>query len=470
MTSWVERPALRTALGVVGTAVAGLVVGMAASTGPTLALVGTAMLVLACLAFSSLMVGVVLMTLLTFFEAMGALGGGVTAVKLVGAIVILSWLALVLSHRGRAQLLLEDEPFLGFVVLGLLVWASASTLWAPDPAAAAGYLTRLIPIAALLFVVYTAVRNTRHLRVALWAYVAGAVATTLYGVGTGLASEDRLIAGIANPNDLAGALVPAIAFAIALAATARRPVPRLAAIGAVVPCLLGVFMTQSRAGLLSLATAMVVALLLGGRLRPYFAVLLVVMVTAGVSYLSLATTATERVRLQSISAAGSSGRADEWQIAARLARDHPLVGVGVNNFRELETRYVADDISLYQVHTSLFKNPVTHNTYLSVLAELGLVGFALLIGMYIATAGIGLRAIRRLREAGDSEGEALGRGVMIAVAALFVAQTFSDSLLHKELWLVLGYVVALAALGRGTGPAPAPVSTGRRPLVLVADP
>jgi O-antigen ligase len=427
------------------TVLAGIVIGLASVVGPTLALVGAVGLVFAALTILDLTFGIVLVTVLTFFETIPTFGGGLTFIKLAGAIVIVSWLLLVLNRRMEVRLLIVDQPLFSYAVLLFLGWGSASILWAEDTVAATSYSTRLLLVALLLFVTYSAVRETRQLRLIIWAFAGGTFATAIYGIVAGLSFRgDRLVGGLANPNDLASVLAPAVALWAGLAITSRRSATRLLCVAGMAITVLALVMTQSRGGLFGLVVALLVAVFVGGALRGYAIVLCVVVVAVGIGFYFSLSSSIERERLTNITSEGSSGRTDEWKLALRAAGDHPITGVGLDNFRTVQRLYIAD-VNLLQVTTAL-KQPAAHNLYVQVLAELGLVGVMLALSVLGGALALGVRGVRRLARAGAREAETLGRALIIAFIATLALDIFQNGLLKKELWLTAGLLLTLGPL------------------------
>ena len=112
-----------------------------------------------------------------------------------------------------------------------------------------------------------------------------------------------------------------------------------------------------------------------------------------------------------LSAGGT--RYDQWRIAWRLWREHPLLGVGAGNFPQpyFELRATTEDI----------KQP--HSIELQTLSELGLAGALLLCALL---AGVGWGVARSRRAARRSP---LARAVMVAAVGAFSAwlvQTSAD--------------------------------------------
>jgi hypothetical protein len=99
-----------------------------------------------------------------------------------------------------------------------------------------------------------------------------------------------------------------------------------------------------------------------------------------------------------------NGRADYWTVAARMVERDPLLGDGAGSFalRWMRERPVANDAQ------------DAHSLYLETLAELGPVGFTLLLVALAAPVA----ALRRVRSA------ALGPGAAAAYAAFLLHGTF----------------------------------------------
>jgi O-antigen ligase len=102
-----------------------------------------------------------------------------------------------------------------------------------------------------------------------------------------------------------------------------------------------------------------------------------------------------------------SNRYDYWRVALREFSDHPLRGAGAGAFRVdwLRERKVLDPAK------------DAHSLYVETLGELGLVGFALLIGLLVGVGAAARRAFRLL------PGQAAGP---VAALALFAVHAGLD--------------------------------------------
>jgi O-antigen ligase len=452
---------------------AGAALGLASVLSAQLAIAGAAAILFLVLAVRDFSLGVCLFVVLTFFDrSAGLQSGGVTIVKLVGALLALLWILEAASKGKRIPLLLRDHLPLAFALLLLVVWTFASALWSPDPRQAitggSGSAFRLAQGVLLLVIVVSALNARRHIWWLLWAFTGGAVfaaAIGLFGVyGQNAAVNDaRLSGGFDDPNELAAVLVPAIVFAVAaFLAVGSRPVRW---IYAAVAAFLGYafLQTDSQAGLIALGLALFLAVIFSGRARPR--------VIAGVSVLLFVATlyytfVTHPVAIESITSQGNvSGRESLWTVATEIAKDNPILGVGAGNFVIVEPSYAASSINLPRADL-VVRPELVHNSYLQVLVELGAVGLLAFLAVIGFSLLLGVRAARAFERAGDWQLEMLSRGIVIGTVAMLTAYVFATNQYEKQLWLLLGVGPALCSVGllaqRAAGRDPAAPSARTR--------
>lgn len=101
-----------------------------------------------------------------------------------------------------------------------------------------------------------------------------------------------------------------------------------------------------------------------------------------------------------------------WQTALRIAGDHPLLGIGPDNFRHTYGRYLGLAAWDTRVHAN--------NTYLEVLAGMGLFGLAALGWLAVAAARSAVAVIRRKPDTTYSAAFA----ACLAIAAHAVVDSF----------------------------------------------
>ena len=398
------------------------------------------------LTFRSLAAGLALFTLLIALDDIPALESGVTFVKLAGGVLVAAWLTQVVLRRADAQSLLGERPFLSAAAAGLVVWALASSLWAQDQDIAISSALRLSQGVVLLFVIYSALREPKHFRWLLGAYVGGTLIAAAFGLASlGSTGSERLGGSNTNPNELAAAVLPAILVCAFVFLGERRPIVKWATSVAGSVLLLALLMTGSRGGLVGLAVALVAAVLAAGPAR--FKIVAATLVIVGVGVVYYTTYAPEDYvdRLAKVRTDGGTGRSDLWEVAVVAANDRPLTGVGAGNFPVVEARYATHDVDIARIDLVLDKTKVVHNMYLSVLSELGVVGLALFLCLVVGAIASIVRALRRLRGS-DWPFQLLVRGFLVGVVAILVAYTFATAEYEKQLWLLLGSALALPAI------------------------
>jgi O-antigen ligase len=419
--------------------------GREAVTSPRVAIGLVVTLVLVAVALGRLLAGLVLFTVLTFPSNLPTPIGIATLAKPLGLILTMTWLLALVTQGQRVPFLARDQPLLSAVIVSYSLWAVASAVWATDPSAAFSNALRLVQAVILLFIVYSALRKPRDLRAMAWAYLIGAFATSAYALASGVVYGGRITGGIVNPNFLAAELVVALIVGVFMLAVATNVWMRLLWIGLVTTYAMAFVRTESREGVIALLIAFLVAVVLGGPVRARIVALLLVVLALGVAYYARLAPESLRTRVTHISAQNSAGRSDEWKVAVRMGADHPLVGVGLANYPVVSPRYTASTINLDSARYNL-RGIVAHNTYLETFSELGAVGLALLVGIFGATLAMAAKAVRSPAQLGDVETSAIARGLLVGTIGLLTAYVFSSGQYQKQLWILLGILIAVRRL------------------------
>lgn len=243
--------------------------------------------------------------------------------------------------------------------------------------------------------------------------------------------------GAVNHNAEAAIFVLALAVMLAWLPRARRPAVRVAAAAAIAALALGIAYSFSRSGYLA---ALAVIVLFAARRSARGLVGAAVAVGCLVPVLPAAVTA----RLGSVwDSSGldpsSALRLDLWSSALRMFEAHPAFGVGYLNFSNQLPAYYTNTGSYdtYVIQFSLLD--FAHNTYLTMLAETGLAGVALL-GILVA---VGWHRAWSAARAGDWAGEA----ALLGFVGIGVCGFFGEVLLVSPI-LIAFLLVMLAARGR----------------------
>lgn len=397
--------------------------------------------------FRSLAAGLVLFTALVSLDQIPALEASLTFAKLAGGVLALAWGAQLMRRRDL-RLLVRDRPVVTLVAVGLALWAASSSLWAIDEDVALSSAFRLAQGLLLVFIIYSALREPRHVRWVLGTYVGGAVVTALFALGSAATGGlTRLSGENANPNELAALFLPGVVLSVFAALGERRPLLRWAASGAATILLVALLLTGSRGGLLGLAVALIAGIIVAGAGRVRFGLVAVALVmgSAVVVYYAAFAPVEQADRVSAIGDDGGSGRTDLWKVASEVASDRPLTGVGAGNFREAEARYAAREIDIARIDLVLDESKVVHNTYLSILSELGIVGLGLFLFLVAAAFASTVRALMGIVRSSEQLA-LLVRGFLVGLLGLFAAYVFASAEYRKPLWLLLGVALALPAV------------------------
>jgi O-antigen ligase len=322
-----------------------------------------------------------------------------------------------------------------FLALNLL-----SAIGAVDPGRAAEFFAITLYLGILALWLTSYVCSVRRARLVLLAYLTGAglsaavACAALFVHFPGAAafvSGPRAQGLFKDPNVFGPFLVPAALILMEETVVPRLLRWRLATKLAILSILtVGIVFSFSRAAWLNLAVGVVVLLtvlsLRRGGGRKAFMLLAVALVAAATLLGALAATSSldfleQRATLQDYDAQRFGAQATGVEIAA----EHPI-GIGPGQFE------AASEIS-------------AHSTYVRALAEQGVLGVLLILGLVILTLGFALRNAAFGR---DTYG--IGSAALLAAWFGIVANSaFVDTLHWRHLWLVAALIWAGTALRTG---------------------
>jgi O-antigen ligase len=244
-----------------------------------------------------------------------------------------------------------------------------------------------------------------------------------------------VIGAAGDPNVLASGLVAAIVLSLGLAATLHSRFRRLLMLLLVPVLVLALLDTASRGGFVSAAAAAVAAfwLMPAHRMRVAAAMVL----AAGAAALFFAQSPAVWDRVGQASQDRGSGREDLWRVASRVAKDHHVTGIGIGQFRVRSVEYALAPGRLAFVGLIADRPATTHNIYLGLLAEVGVIGLALFgLAVYLALSSARLAA-RRFAADADQAWSTLCDTLVVAVISLLVAGVFLSAERDYRMWTLL---------------------------------
>lgn len=155
----------------------------------------------------------------------------------------------------------------------------------------------------------------------------------------------------------------------------------------------------------------------------------------------------ERFTGESLSGPSITFREGHLRTTFAMARDHPLMGVGVGGFIEETHRYkyragAAEDLPGVAIDV--------HMPFFGVIAETGIIGFTVFLALIFSVAGELFLTIRN-RE--DNFASLMAMGVLSSFVGFIVLLCFMPSFSNEIGWLMMGLAVVLAGIRVG-GEAP----------------
>jgi O-antigen ligase len=235
-------------------------------------------------------------------------------------------------------------------------------------------------------------------------------------------------------------------FFLALNASGKR---RISFIGLTLLFLFVIILTNSRGGFVGL-----VATSLYCWLRTKNKILTGAMMAALVLFALLAAPATYWKEVRSITEEGASkGTGEErvytWKVGWDMFLQHPVIGVGQGNFPWVFKKY-ENVVAKEGYHGRSVAGRAAHSIYFTMLPELGIFGTCLILAMIFGIY-MDVRAVKR-RSWGPKRAPpnplsdrnyAMALALEGALVSYLVSGAFISVLYYPNLWVLMGFAVAL---------------------------
>jgi probable O-glycosylation ligase (exosortase A-associated) len=329
------------------------------------------------------------------------------------------------------------------LVYGLLAWATITIPFSIWPGGSYEVLNEYVKAVLVFWLLAATLLTVGRLKVMAWTLSLASLPLALTAVvnfASGVYDEGRVAgyqSGIAhNPNDLALTLNIVLPLTMALLWSARTMTTRLALAGIIAFNTIGVVVTFSRGGFLTLLVIALLTLISMLRRRAAAVTTVVVLFIAAMpllpaGYLDRIATITD---VESDPTGSSQDRWRDTVAAAGLVVENPLLGVGLGQ----------DVLALNEVRGETWKN--VHNIYLQYGVDLGLPGMALFVAMLV-TAIAGARRVERAGR-GDADPDrqdlaTLAGAVRIGLLAFMVAGLFHPVAYYFYFYYLAGLAVAV---------------------------
>ncbi len=220
------------------------------------------------------------------------------------------------------------------------------------------------------------------------------------------------------------------------------------------------FFTETRSWVFSAAAALIaMALLLRGRTGGEL-ILLLLLVAGG--FLFWADQSGSRYTAGPDSEGSAAARPVLWTAALNMAMDHPVLGVGYDQFKELSPSYantIAKATLDRQGAGTILGKESPHNDFLNAWVSFGTGGLVLYVLMMLFIARNLLHALGRFR---DPLMKGIALGCFGALVAFAVNSSFHNLFTSAlSFWILAGVSLALTKLAeREPADQPAPVAKG----------
>lgn len=385
-------------------------------------------------------------------SAIGGLGISLTTLALM--VLYPLWIARLLTgretHRPWLRASLPMALYVG--------WAMLSLITAQDRTFA--FFEAFVLVQSFLMFVYvgSTVRSRGDLlfvftMLAVGLAIEGAIVLVNHLVGPsfripGLVSQPELsraaaagpyraVGTFGSPNVAGGYL--ATTLAITLSLLLARVTVGYRALALVSSGLGGVALvvTFSRGSWLAFAASMALFCVVGW--RSGWLPRIIPLATAGVAAVLFAVYQ-ESIVARLLNAEAAEGRIPLIFLALRMIADHPLLGVGLNNFHLAISQHLTPEFDGAWLST-------VHNKYLLVWAETGTPGLAAFVAFLLATLHRGWRGWR----SGDQMVSMLAVGLTAALLGQMVhmaVEVFNSRPQVQLLWLTAALIASLAAVAK----------------------
>jgi O-antigen ligase len=376
-------------------------------------------------------------------------------------LTVLIAVAILLSRvRARSHAVLRCVSFWSAAAMYLAV-VLGSAIWAHDSHAALHQATDLAKNLLIVYVLVEAFATRRSQRIAVWTLVVTAACLAALSVAqavtssysnqllglaqahiqqiTGSQNGYRSAGPVGDANFYGLALASAVPLAVLRIRDEARAAVRLAALACLFVILAAIVYTYSRGALVALAVG---AVLLVAMLRVPIAV---VVIAGGLFVVSALVVLPSDYRDRAINIATSDhslqGHAGSQEVALALFTDHPLLGVGADNYRSV---YLPVALRVHLVDAA----STVHNVYLAILSETGFVGLSAFLGALVVVLRRSARMRKQATRDRDRVTEGLAISTFVALVVYLAGSLFLPLAYPRYLWVLVGLALAVALPAR----------------------
>jgi O-antigen ligase len=369
--------------------------------------------------------------------------------------VVVNWAKLRQSRSNQHQIInVKSVHILDFAVIAWFVLGCLSLLWTERRSPAVTELRTMIFEPALFYLVLrgTLVQKRDFIRIIDTLLIAGIVVAViglwLFARGEAIITAEegarRLASVYGSPNNVGLFLGRCIPFALAYALIQTDRIRRVVACVALIVMGAALLLTQSAGAIFIGVPAAVMAVLIAVYQRRAF-IPIAAFAGLGLAALPFASQSARFTRLFDFRTGTNFYRLRVWESALNIIRDHPVTGLGLDQFLyAFRGRYILPD-AWQEPNLS---HP--HNFILDFWVRLGILGVALFIGVQIAFWRTAL-ALYQIYHPRDQVIFALIVGIIGSMVNLLAHGLVDNSVFVQDLTyifvLLLGLTVNLSNTG-----------------------
>lgn len=368
-------------------------------------------------------------------------------------VIGLTTLVAFIYQRSRAGLPVLPQRFLLTYAFGtaFVLWLFVSN---PNAALSSGRGIALLTYFQLLVLLWLSgelLNDVSRNRSIMWIYVVSCLISAFVAIqdttlGATFDTEGR--SGLGGINSSARQFAVALVILFFLRSGLKRYIQRGLIVftwAAQLLLLYGIATTGSRTGILIVAIGVFVILLAPtSKIRPQRIIMPGIIIFT--IYFAVPSTYWDSLWNSIFPAIEEGGdtvgtRYELWNTAMRMVMDKPITGVGINQFIPNVVRY-SDPLSSTVVVIG------AHSIYFSVIAETGMIGFTLFIGMLASSLFYALRAAYAMRD--NEQNSLLAFTWFATLIIILVGGITKQDQYDKLLWLILGACTAMEHLRQQT--------------------
>jgi O-antigen ligase len=356
-----------------------------------------------------------------------------TPIKIIGGIAFVGALGQQIMKGKQWDFMKEPVVlfyfwFLIYVFINGFAWPSSFTR---------ENFTFYVSIAVLGFLVLTQINTEKRLHLIIWAVLVSALVVSINSIINYVGFQSvtaRAAGGAFDPNYFAISLLPLIAISAYNFGVEKNKVLKVVSVVICLVFLGGLAVTQSRGGFVGLAGMLFIAFFTA---RKKFAALIIILVASVLiisfmpehfwdRFAETKLEATTPEESQSATIGSTVRRYYLAKAAWEMFLKNPIFGVGLGNFYwECPLYY-----PLYPGRA--------HNMYLEILAEMGITGFILFMGMLVSF----FRCLKRLGKA-EFPYNLRAKSFFVGHMGFFIAALFLHAQQEKGFWLIMFMAVAM---------------------------